>query len=192
MFHTGDRPGQPSYSVLGNHTPSKAPKLVLSLLPRRITISRLTLSPLTLSASDSKSLNRPSMSSFPDSRPFQLSSFNDNFCTIKDTSDDEYVAGLTVATLRLGRDFRLEGFDGPEGVAIVLFRGREPGDRGELSKLSKSPSDKPNGMEGGAMRWRFGVDGPLHNASLTESRLSSSLTDRRRFLAPRAGVCGRI
>lgn len=40
------------------------------------------------------------------------------------------------------------------------------------------------------MRWRFGVEGPLCDASATEARLSSSLIDLRRLFAPRGGVFG--
>lgn len=39
------------------------------------------------------------------------------------------------------------------------------------------------------MRWRLGVEGALSVFSLTESRLSSSLIDLRRFFAPRGGPC---
>jgi len=37
------------------------------------------------------------------------------------------------------------------------------------------------------MRWRLGVEGALSMLSLTESRLSSSLIDLRRFFAPLGG-----
>lgn len=72
-------------------------------------------------------------------------------------------------------------------VLVVALRG---GEDDEIGELSKSPGARPKGIQGGAMRWRFGVDGPLNNSCATVPRLSSSLKDLRRLFAPRGGVCG--
>ncbi len=58
---------------------------------------------------------------------------------------------------------------------------------GIRDRLSKSCCTSPSGNEGGAMRWRLGVEGALSLFSFPGSRLSSSLIDLRRFFAPRGG-----
>ena len=60
---------------------------------------------------------------------------------------------------------------------------------GVCDMLSKSCGRRPSGSDGGAMRWRLGVEGALPMFSLIESRVSSSLIDLRRLFAPHDGFC---
>ena len=152
-------------------------------------MSRLTLRALAVSSSASTDLQRSSMSSVLVSGPFQPCSFSDNFFRIKDTSDEEYVVGRKVTTPRFGCTFRLTGFK--KGMMPAPWD-RAGGGSGKRSKLSKSPSDRPSGRDGGARHWRLGVDGPSQLFFSTASRRSSSLIDLRRFRAPRGGVCGQF
>ena len=92
---------------------------------------------------------------------------------------------------------------GPSGVAEISERSAGAGLGGRVVSstaigvggvcdgwASKSALERPRGSDGGARRWRLGVDGALSTHLRFESWDSESLADRRRLRAPRWGEGG--